>query len=115
VSQTSGSKRLSHIRKGDLKVDVVGSNRQMTFGAVSKGLTLTALQPYGSRDRVRQRDGFVEHAPRRNAKGPNLSAVFEGLAEREGFEPPIGLHLCRISSAVHSTTLPPLQAPLRVV
>ena len=34
------------------------------------------------------------------------------MAEREGFEPPIGLHLCRISSAVHSTTLPPLQAPL---
>src|SRR6187455_2502941 len=34
-----------------------------------------------------------------------------GLAEREGFEPPIGLHLCRISSAVHSTTLPPLQGP----
>ena len=30
------------------------------------------------------------------------------LAEREGFEPQIGLHLCRISSAVHSTTLPPL-------
>src|SRR5256885_17246368 len=37
------------------------------------------------------------------------------LAEREGFEPPIGLHLCRISSAVHSTTLPPLQAPRRVI
>ena len=35
------------------------------------------------------------------------------MAEREGFEPPIGLHLCRISSAVHSTTLPPLQAPKR--
>src|SRR6266566_2754579 len=35
------------------------------------------------------------------------------VAEREGFEPPIGLHLCRISSAVHSTTLPPLQAPKR--
>jgi hypothetical protein len=36
------------------------------------------------------------------------------LAEREGFEPPIGLHLCRISSAVHSTTLPPLlKAPSR--
>lgn len=31
------------------------------------------------------------------------------MAEREGFEPPIGLHLCRISSAVHSTTLPPLR------
>ena len=37
------------------------------------------------------------------------------MAEREGFEPPIGLHLCRISSAVHSTTLPPLQAPWRAI
>src|ERR1700712_1872799 len=35
------------------------------------------------------------------------------MAEREGFEPPIGLHLCRISSAVHSTTLPPLRGVLR--
>ena len=26
-----------------------------------------------------------------------------------GFEPPIRLPVCRISSAVHSTTLPPLQ------
>src|SRR5438045_1579375 len=34
------------------------------------------------------------------------------MAEREGFEPPIGLHLCRISSAVHSTTLPPLQGAI---
>ena len=33
----------------------------------------------------------------------------KSLAERGGFEPPIGLHLCRISSAVQSTTLPPLQ------
>ena len=30
-------------------------------------------------------------------------------AEREGFEPPIRLPVCRISSAVHSTTLPPLR------
>src|SRR5882672_1310612 len=30
------------------------------------------------------------------------------VAEREGFEPPIRLPVCRISSAVHSTTLPPL-------
>src|ERR1700721_2199895 len=30
------------------------------------------------------------------------------VAEREGFEPPIGLHLSRISSGGHSTTLPPL-------
>jgi hypothetical protein len=33
------------------------------------------------------------------------SEVSDGLlAEMEGFEPPIGLHLCRISSAAHSTT-----------
>ena len=36
--------------------------------------------------------------------------VAEGLAEREGFEPPIRLPVCRISSAVHSTTLPPLHS-----
>jgi hypothetical protein len=41
------------------------------------------------------------------------SNIRDLLAEREGFEPPIGLHLCRISSAVHSTTLPPLQEPQR--
>ncbi len=32
-----------------------------------------------------------------------------GLAEREGFEPPIRLPVCRISSAVLSTTQPPLR------
>jgi hypothetical protein len=32
------------------------------------------------------------------------------VAEREGFEPPIRLPVCRISSAVRSTTLPPLRA-----
>ena len=31
------------------------------------------------------------------------------VAEREGFEPPIQLPVCRISSAVLSTTQPPLQ------
>jgi hypothetical protein len=31
------------------------------------------------------------------------------LAEREGFEPPVELPPRRISSAVHSTTLPPLR------
>ena len=30
------------------------------------------------------------------------------MAERVGFEPTVDLHLRRISSAVHSTTLPPL-------
>ena len=31
------------------------------------------------------------------------------VAEREGFEPSMPLQACRISSAVHSTTLPPLR------
>src|SRR5260370_9376660 len=38
-----------------------------------------------------------------------------GLAEREGFEPPIRLPVCRISSAVHSTALPPLRGAERGV
>ena len=32
------------------------------------------------------------------------------MAEREGFEPPIPLRVCRISSAVLSTTQPPLRS-----
>ena len=44
------------------------------------------------------------------------TAAYEDVvAEREGFEPPMGLHPCRISSAVHSTTLPPLLVPSRAV
>src|SRR5262249_21958147 len=35
------------------------------------------------------------------------------LAEREGFEPPIRLPVCRISSAVLSTTQPPLRGRRR--
>ncbi|CCV04722.1 hypothetical protein MESS2_1370019 [Mesorhizobium metallidurans STM 2683] len=45
-----------------------------------------------------------------SSKKPRISAVLKDfVAEREGFEPPMGLHPCRISSAVHSTTLPPLR------
>ncbi len=44
--------------------------------------------------------------------GSETSAIIHSpkklLAEREGFEPPMPLRACRISSAVHSTTLPPL-------
>jgi hypothetical protein len=39
----------------------------------------------------------------------NYIGLAISLAEREGFEPPIPLRVCRISSAVHSTTLPPLR------
>src|SRR6478735_11358408 len=35
----------------------------------------------------------------------------KSVAEREGFEPPIPLRVCRISSAVLSTTQPPLRSP----
>ena len=43
------------------------------------------------------------------AKTQRRMLVAEELAEREGFEPPIRLPVCRISSAVHSTALPPLR------
>ena len=67
------------------------------------------------------RKGHVYHPcvpiGRQKAYGNQWPVDFAGflvpVAEREGFEPPIGLHLCRISSAVHSTTLPPLQAQIR--
>ena len=41
--------------------------------------------------------------------GSQQNCVKTELAEREGFEPPIRLPVCRISSAVLSTTQPPLQ------
>src|SRR5262245_33069326 len=46
------------------------------------------------------------------ANGGANAVPTQGLkvAEREGFEPPIRLPVCRISSAVLSTTQPPLQA-----
>ena len=40
---------------------------------------------------------------------PQTLVIPIDLAEREGFEPSIGFTLRRISSAVHSTTLPPLR------
>src|SRR5690606_23706557 len=53
---------------------------------------------------------FVLKTLHETARDGNAVACRETgfLAEREGFEPPIDLRLCRISSAVHSTTLPPL-------
>src|SRR5580704_478958 len=42
-------------------------------------------------------------------EGAVLNASRFALAEREGFEPPIRLPVCRISSAVLSTTQPPLR------
>jgi hypothetical protein len=42
--------------------------------------------------------------------GDERKPANRGLAEREGFEPPIPLRVCRISSAVLSTTQPPLRS-----
>ena len=39
-----------------------------------------------------------------------VNCIGKHLAERGGFEPPIELPLCRISSAVLSTTQPPLRS-----
>ena len=39
----------------------------------------------------------------------NINYFNANLAEREGFEPPVHLRVLRISSAVRSTTLPPLR------
>jgi putative transposase len=41
--------------------------------------------------------------------------AMSGMADREGFEPPIELPLCRISSAVLSTTQPPVRRLLLVI
>lgn len=38
-----------------------------------------------------------------------LNKINDAMAEREGFEPPVRLHVLRISSAARSTTLPPLR------
>ncbi len=40
------------------------------------------------------------------------ASYWKNMAEREGFEPPIPLRVCRISSAVLSTTQPPLREML---
>jgi ABC-type thiamin/hydroxymethylpyrimidine transport system permease subunit len=52
-----------------------------------------------------QLDGFGNKA----AALPQSLIKLLALAEREGFEPSVGLTLRLISSQVHSTTLPPLR------
>ena len=61
--------------------------------------------------RVRgERTGSEKRKPHWASYVRGCSLILAELAEREGFEPPIRLPVCRISSAVHSTTLPPLRA-----
>ena len=46
--------------------------------------------------------------------GPERPVFTDVLAEGEGFEPSIRITVCRLSRAVHSTTLPPFQGVLRL-
>jgi hypothetical protein len=66
---------------------------------------------YSLREELAQNRGILRSPCGRFEQSDTGESCGVEMAEREGFEPPIGLHLCRISSAVHSTTLPPLQAP----
>ena len=66
---------------------------------------------YNLREELAQNRGILRSPCGRFEQSDTGESCGVEMAEREGFEPPIGLHLCRISSAVHSTTLPPLQAP----
>ncbi len=50
----------------------------------------------------------LEGGPNGTGSEANWREIKE-VADREGFEPPIPLRVCRISSAVHSTTLPPVR------
>ncbi len=54
-------------------------------------------------DRKGQESGHADHS------FPFYSIIQQVMAEREGFEPSVPLPVRRISSAVHSTTLPPLR------
>ena len=80
------------------------------------------LQPQSHDDQSQRRAGRNTRTEKRNCRRKTEERINRGfdippdsvcsrrrVAEREGFEPPIRLPVCRISSAVHSTTLPPLQ------
>ena len=73
----------------------------------------TILGAAASRPVLRS-EGKSRKCQRLNATvlGRRENLLFKKLAEREGFEPPIRLPVCRISSAVHSTTLPPLRSQI---
>ena len=58
---------------------------------------------------------YERNQPKQVTQRHFVENVSEKLAEREGFEPPMPLRACRISSAVHSTTLPPLRLMKRAL
>jgi hypothetical protein len=72
---------------------------------------ISGIRPIGENPKRKSRPYLGLFRPHR-AEKPDRQLVAERLAEREGFEPPIRLPVCRISSAVHSTALPPLQVPV---
>ena len=55
-----------------------------------------------------QKGGFGNDFGNKDVVSLQTLVIPIDLAEREGFEPSVGLTLRLISSQVHSTTLPPL-------
>ena len=71
--------------------------------------TLSVLAEYEYKRKAILRDGFGNTFGNKTVLLPQSPIKQLTLAEREGFEPSVGLTLRLISSQVHSTTLPPLR------
>lgn len=63
----------------------------------------------GAKRKATPQDGFGNDFGNEGVVLPPTLVIPIDLAEREGFEPSVGLTLRLISSQVHSTTLPPLR------
>ena len=87
------------------------SDRRYIAAAVARTSGTYAATPKTGSPNTRQ----APAKPKLNLRCYRGLAAFSGIvmmdevAEREGFEPPVELPPRRISSAVHSTTLPPLR------
>jgi hypothetical protein len=105
----------AHISLATVRSDpagAVGRGRSRTPAMIYLGrknsIPMSRRQPSNNKGRNVGWDRFVPA----EVLQPQLITA-QDLAEREGFEPPIRLPVCRISSAVHSTALPPLRKPKR--
>jgi hypothetical protein len=67
---------------------------------------------YSLREELAQNRGILRSPCGRFEQSDTGESCGVEMAEREGFEPPIGLHLCRISSAVLSANLARAGTPM---
>ena len=79
-------------------------------GSSALGTRIWKARPSRVSRRLRTRVRSPLHVAGGGAFRRAVNPLGRNLAERGGFEPPMPLQACRISSAVHSTTLPPLRA-----